>query len=416
MEEKPNIVIVLVDCLRFDYVGFFNPKSKITPNIDRIASEGAAFECCISSAPWTKSSISSLFTSVQPIKHGVYGRPNLLPSSLKTMAQAALEAGYSTLGFCENVHLRPNMGFSKGFEKYFWLKYGPVRTLALKVLRRLTFGNTREDMRMALYWPGCAEMLSRKLLKTVGKAKKPFFSYIHYLDTHRTYGIPEYRLKKELGSVGQIKKVYSDRVKQVDKVIGSLESELRKKHKPYVLVILADHGEEFMEHGRIHHPQDLYDELLHVPLVIKCGGKIPATRVKNQVRTIDIMPTLFELVGIPIPKDIDGISLVPLINGKDNSDRLAFSEAGILDGAEYVVSIRTKKFKLIKNVSQEKFEFYDLEKDPHEQNNLSSEQGVKFIGLKKKLEEYIGKRKQNVGTKMREGPDTMERLKGMGYL
>lgn len=416
MDERPNIILAVVDCLRYDFLGCYNEKINFTPNIDEIASQSVVFEQAISQAPWTKPSMASLFTALYPKNHGVYGREDILKDEHKTLAEILSSEGYYCVGFCENPYLRPHVGFARGFNKYFTEKHNFLFSLILKILRRFVIGKWKEDLRLAVYAPTPAPKLSQKVIKTIKKIKEPFFAYVHYLDAHQPYGLPEYKVSEELSTIEKRLAYYKNRVARIDKAIGTLVRFIEREKQPFIFVITADHGEEFMEHGGIDHSQKLYEELIHVPLIIYAPTILKPRRIKNLVRTIDIMPTLLDLVEtVPPSPNIDGKSLLPLIED-DGRQEVAYSEAGLRDNIEWIVSLRDQDRKIIRYVESGRCEYYDLKKDPGEKKPLKIGSDNRARKLYKLLGDYISYRAESRKSFINEDKDTIEKLKGLGYI
>jgi len=352
IKEKPNVVLILVDSLRYDFVGSYGSKENITPIIDSLAKNGVVFETAISQAPSSKMSVASVFTGNNPIKNNLYQRQDMLKDSALTIAEILKGRGYTTIAVTEAVMTRPSLGFDQGFDLFVSEKFGFLKSYFLKACRRATFGKLKEDARMKLYSPTEAATLSSKALNIIKKQKQPFFLLVHYLDPHWPFGVPNYKLMEELNSTEKIIGLYKDRVKRCDNAIGSLVSGIREISENTIFIVSADHGEMFDEHAKmvfngkrwLQRPGRLFEERIRVPLIFNAQKLFGPRRVKGVVRLIDILPTVLDLIGEKHSEKFDGVSLVSAIQGGPLSELHAITE-GVVNEDRFFegVSLRTKK-------------------------------------------------------------------------
>src|SRR5439155_1325900 len=313
-----------------------------TPSLDALAAGGAVFAQAISQAPWTAASVGSLLTGVCPSVHGIDGgvewhgrpRPGRLPfvtqrvlrPSTETLAERLHAYGYRTAGFVSNVYLNAVFGFGRGFDVYAD-DYADYSADVMTLKRR-------------------AEETNRRVLEWLGDhATEPFFLFVHYNDPHWPYDPPppygavwtagyagpltpadtgtvvesEGRPVRDLSpeDVAYLQALYDGEIAYADASLRVLLDAVRscRLARPVLTIVTADHGEEFLDHGSTSHGYTLYDEQIHVPLVVQLPGRIRPSRIGAQVRLIDVPPTILELAGVGSRRGLQGTSLVPLMTG-----------------------------------------------------------------------------------------------------
>ncbi|MFQ5599080.1 MAG: sulfatase, partial [Candidatus Krumholzibacteriia bacterium] len=349
-----HVIVVLVDTLRHDALGCYGNPWRSTPHIDALAAEGVRFDQAISSSGWTLPAVASLFTGAWPQIHGGLGKDVVLTpirDEIPTAAEVFRAAGFNTIGLANAAFVSPLLRLDRGFDVF--------------------------DHRYAYNWEirRADETIDEALRLIRARGKGSSFVFIHLFDPHLDYDPPpEYAtrftrgrheptpplswqacqdLRREGGQppttddleyVGQ---VYLGEVGFIDAQIGRLVDELRGLglYERTTLVITSDHGEEFWDHGGFEHGHTLYDELIRIPLILKpASGFVPVRRVVDeQVRIIDVMPTVFDLLEIDPPETFEGVSLLPLVQGRQTVERPAFGE-GTLYGADKLCW-RTSRYK-----------------------------------------------------------------------
>lgn len=399
----PNVLLLLVDTLRADHLGCYGAVPSPTPTLDRLAADGVLFEQTVAQSAWTMPSVASIFTGMHARSHGVVGvasdgdheyevsaetptaaDPSYLPDSLTTVAQAAQAAGITTFGVSSNPLVARATNLAKGFESF------------------VEFGWEGGES----VWPRAAEINSVFLEWLSLNHSHRFLGYLHYMDAHAPYQPPdEYRpdapahLRKAVtrGEVGKLaekladstagalsrpeldylRALYNAQIRYWDDQLAVLLDGLRAAGvaDKTIIIVTADHGEAFLEHGRLKHGVHLYDELVRVPLVI--GGSIARRgRVSTQAQGIDLFPTIAALLGLTAPVELPGRDV---LKGADRPAERAWAISetrwGIAaDGAATeLVSIRTPGWKLIHQPETGHFELYDLEDDPAEQHDRFGE-------------------------------------------
>jgi choline-sulfatase len=372
----PNVVLVIVDALRPDFLGCYGYGRPTSPNIDQIARRGIVFDNAIAHAPWTKASFSTFLTSLYPFQHGVIGWESVMPDSVLTLPETLRGAGYSTMAVINMLGITGEFKVTRGVDKLSEADKGE-----------------RDAFRT-----------SADAIELMKSAPRPFFIMIHYFDTHRPYRVPaEYvDLVRKPGDpdpflaqsvdgsregerppqeiIDRERVLYGGCIRYVDDAVGKIikyldESELSRET---VFILTADHGEAFWEHGAMAHGSNLYDEAIKVPLVIDYPRKYSRPRrFDAQVRHIDLLPTILELAGASDSRRREGTSLCPLIEtGKRPAApaRLLPQDAALCEGslkkAPDSKCIRTNDLKLIVEPATAFCEMYDLQADPAESVNL----------------------------------------------
>lgn len=429
--KKLNCLFILIDDLRYDHLSCYEYYRKTSPHIDSLAAQGILFQQAITSSSHTSSSMSSIFTSLFPLAHGarassqiVYG----LSQKQHTLATILADNGYLTAAFVANNPYVKLTGLDRGFETYYdgniFSKIPAYSLFYGRIVRKFLIRDVR------------AEHLNRQAINWLKRNyKHPFFLYIHYMDVHfprlpykkyihlleeqskldisKFKGFP-FEEKEDREELYSIISRYDGDIRYVDEYIGELLDYLKTLHlsQNTLIILAADHGEEFFDHNTLGHGAHLYDELIKVPLILYVPAKIGQPLiVSQQVRTVDIMPTIMELLNIPASSQTQGKSLLPLIEGAiDEEERYAYGGHG-----EFV---RTLQWKLIYNRDTESYELFNLQADPEEQVNL--------IDLKPEIAAHLKVRLLNHSKecmKLRLKPsetalteEVKKRLKTLGYI
>jgi arylsulfatase A-like enzyme/Tfp pilus assembly protein PilF len=392
-----NVVVVTLDTLRADRLGCYGFRGIETPNIDGVAAEGVLFEQATSTVPLTLPSHTSIFTGLIPPHHGVRDNGGFfVEEKTVTLAERMKEAGYTTGAFVGAWVLDSRWGLGQGFDLYsdrFDLSKYKVVNLGTVQKR----GD--EVMDLALAW-----------LEEV-KARK-FFAWVHLYDPHTPYEPPEPFLSRYPGQK------YLGEVAYTDHVVGRLVSWLKGAGlwNRTILVLVADHGESLGEHGEKAHTFFVYDATQHVPLVVRTpwGDR---GRSGAQVSTVDVMPTVLDLAGLPPQPGIDGRSLVRLIlrPGAD-APGVAYAETYFPRfhyGWQHLRSMRDGQWKYIEAPTPE---LYDVRQDPGETRNVYKAFSRRAEDLRVRLEKLAGTGVQAAPDQAALDPETLQRLAALGYV
>lgn len=342
---RPNVIIVLVDTLRADRMGFLGNDRGMTPFLDALAARSAVFERAYPSSSWTAPSVASLFTSRYPTQHGQTALGLALPATVPTLAATLAEAGYTTAAISGHGGMAPQLGTARGFE-VARLVSGPAGPLAKASGEAVTA--------QALEWlDGRSE----------AQRARPLFLYLHYMEPHTPYDAPPEILDRVLARRGDVARartvtdraadhvldahahmglpveraardrsrdvpltdaellqgvndLYDAEVVTIDQRLAVLFAGLGERGllDDALVVFTADHGEELLEHGKLGHGLALFEESLHVPLLIETTRRPAPARIRTVVSLLDVAPTVLAAIGVPPPAGFEGQSLWPLID------------------------------------------------------------------------------------------------------
>lgn len=441
--SRKNVVLITIDSLRADHVSCFGYHRKTTPNIDRFAKKGVLFTQAFANGPGTPQSFISILTSTYPLMfNGWKGR---LSIQRKTIAQVLKRHGYATAAFHSNPYLSSYFNYNRGFDLFedflhessekassdISIKYmvGKLMTLRkiwrnlprakiLEKLPPLREAYVRYKLQSELPYRK-AEIINRKAFSWLSRNKENFFIWLHYMDVHSPYRPPKKFLpcssiyckalipissdllfdfsKDEIYEIVEGRKIlYDGEIRYIDYFIGQLFRKIKEigVWADTFVILTADHGDEFMEHGDFGHHHKLYDEILHVPLIISGPGIKEGHRINDPVGLIDISPTILDLLGInDIPESFMGKSLVPFLRGRSPSKKRVIISETSHEGKTYL-SYRTHKWKYI-YVFDEKgwtHKLYDIQKDPKEKENISEKEKNVCNKLRYRLFEHMSQK------------------------
>jgi arylsulfatase A-like enzyme len=397
-----NVLLITVDALRADHLQCYGYARATSPRIDRLAAEGVRFSHAFAQSNCTELSLGSLYTSLYPSMHGVQrraGTASRLSQPIETLAEQMRDAGLQTYGLMTNPYLKREWGLTQGYDQIDEFRSGYRGLLPVRILHELHMIELPELI-AHLDVPRAKTVVDDAIRVLESTHGHPFFLHLHFMDVHHPYIPPEpyqemfktpgasalsaARLWYRSWSVFQmlpsdqpllpesdllrIKDLYDGAIRYTDDEIGRLLDELARLGlaENTLVVFTADHGDEFLEHGDIFHKTPaLYDELIHVPLIVRGPGLATNRNVDSIVRHIDLLPTLLDLFGLPPLAAAQGRSLRPLLTGEAGWTELpAFSQS-----YEYV-SVRTPEHKLMYDLRRDTSYCFDLATDPGEQTNV----------------------------------------------
>ena len=427
-QKRLNVILITLDALRYDHLSCYGYKRNTSANIDMIARKGVMFTQAIAQSSHTAPSVSSIMTSAMPNSHFVSGWGRTLNPRLHTLAEILKEKGFENAFFCGNLSFKINAirGIRKGFDTFFVTGF-EEKTLTGKAV----------------------QFINQNI-------NKQFFIYLHYMNTHSPYisnekfshlffdddsydktkvlpivkptddlygyrGIPE-TLSREYGGIANpdyyIAK-YDQGLRTVDEEIGIILKTLKTcgLEKRTILIVTSDHGEMLGENDLyFHHAVFLYEPLIRVPLIISCDKIIPQGKIiSDQISaSIDIMPTILDVLGINTTNVLQGNSLFPLIHGKKSRyPSYVLSDEGTVEKC-----VRTKDWKLnyVSRDGIRGYHLYNLKNDPGELNSLPLKDEGEFKLLKDKLDGYIQAKpkKGYAGPLLTE--DEKNSLRSLGYI
>jgi arylsulfatase A-like enzyme len=360
-----------------------------------------------------------------------------LPESRITLAEMLQEAGYNTVGMMSNVMIKSELQMTQGFDRVEEFDTGRFK---LSVYRTLCFlGIFKRQMSTP-----DASGVTDKAIQWLDKMKgNPFFLFVHYMDTHHPYAPPQkyeelFRSsadrteaqalfqktkrfledpdKKTLSSdeLKRLIDLYDASIRYVDEEIGRIIEEVEsiQADRETIVIVSADHGDEFMEHGKLYHNNLLTEELIRVPLIMWSSHKrFERRRVDSLVRHIDVMPTVADWAGVEAPPEVAGVTLTPLIKGEEEFDLELIAE-----GAESTCLIY-RNWKILHVDSTDSYYLYDLSVDSSARKNVSENYPEEYNLLKAKLREYMDRAEQAEAEQQKKmSPEMIEQLKALGYM
>ncbi|RLG11110.1 MAG: hypothetical protein DRN64_01885 [Thaumarchaeota archaeon] len=381
MSEKRNIVLITLDSVRADHCSFMGYHRETTPNIDRMAREGLYFENAIAPSVPTGPSIFGVFTGEYCPIGGVDFSEKKWRKEFKrrkTLAEVLSQKGYNTSAIHPHPYASAIYGFDKGF-KYFdnFVQKGQIESMKGSKISSLIVSLRKIILKegTALPW----EKFYGKILEWVESCEKPYFLWVFLLDTHTPYFPPKkkwcdlsywelaylfWKINRrdwKSGSRAEIEKIknaYDDAIHYADEFVGRLWEDLEDDDP--IFVIHADHGDGLGEHGFYRHPLLLYEELIHVPLVIYNANV--EGRINKPISLLGLAPTILELIG----EDNEFSSESFLHGGRD------WVISKVFDGSRRRIAVRTKDWKFVRGQKEED-ELYYLKEDPYEQKNVINE-------------------------------------------
>ena len=389
------MVLVTIDTLRADRVGVYGDVAAATPNLDRLAHRGVTFVDATAHAPLTLPSHASILTGQYPTRHLVRDNGGFtLPGGSPTLAETLRARGYHTAAFVSSYVLNRGTGLARGFDTYGDRFDTAAPHLSLASLQR----RGPEVARDAVAW--------------LASAARPFFLWVHFYDPHAPYDPPPAFGARFPG------RPYEGEIATSDWALGEVLRAVDKRSTNALVVVTADHGESLGEHGELEHGIFLYDATLRVPLIM-AGSMIRAgARVRQQVRHVDILPTVLDWTNATPPDRLDGISLKPLLDGRTpTTTPPSYSESlfGRLHfGWSELHAIRDGAWKYVEAPDAE---LYDIRADPAERTNVLAHKRNTAATLSKSLAGLSGSSSSSgVSATSSVDSDTVERLRTLGYL
>ncbi|MHC4217435.1 MAG: sulfatase [Planctomycetota bacterium] len=422
-EPDVNVVLISIDTLRADHLGGYGYGPPTSPQFDQLCAQSVVFENAFAQAPSTLPSHASMFTSLLPSHHGaMWSTRTPLSDKVTTLAEILQARGYRTAGFHGGGQVSGELGLGQGFDHYTEVR-----------------GRFRKTVSAAVQWldqrpPG------------------PFFLFLHTYEVHLPYGPPPRVLELfeegyagnlpdkitarqcrringsedpplEIGDadLDHIVAAYDAEIRSMDGALGRLVTSLADGGllEDALVIFTSDHGEEFDEHGLVGmHSHTLYDELLHVPLVVKLpGGTHAGRRVRTLVRSIDLAPTVLDVLGLPPQPCFAGMTVMPLIESAGLS-RVVVSQMD----KKYdppISALRTAEWKLYEDRLFWRVyhaRLFDLRTDPGEQRNVLASNFSVAGELADRLRQTESRRPALPGDPAELSPQLRQRLKSLGYL
>ncbi len=392
-----NLLLVTIDTLRADRVGCYGYAGAHTPHLDQLAAEGVRFQYAIAPVPLTLPSHASLLTGHYPASHGVHvnGRQQL-PEDIPTLPELLGERIPYRGAVVASASLDSVFGLGRGFVDYDdRIPPAPQNRFLLQSERR-----AEEVARLATQW--------------LAQAGKPFFLWVHWFDPHTPYEAP-------LSWSQKLDDPYDAEVAYTDDVLGRFLEGLGSTGslERTLVVVAGDHGESLGDHGELTHGIFLYDATVHVPLVFYYPAGLTGGRViPGQVRVIDVMPTVLDMMGVEPPEGMQGVSLLPMLLGEQEDLGLeAYLETqmpSLLYGWSPLRGLRGSDWKYVAAPQEE---LYNLSTDPDELVNLAASQPQRSAGLRSRLQEASTRVGFSPSTAVHYlDPELRRQLESLGYI
>ena len=401
--DRPDVVFILLDSVRLDHVGWGGSELPTSPRLDELAREGAAFTQTITQAPWTKPSVGTLLTGMAPSFHGATTRFGMVEPGMRTLAEAFASGGYRTLALSSNPNITPIFGFAPGFEFFHHDVTDDAENLIGRGREWLQQGGDRASF----------------LYLHLNDAHYPYDPYPEYAGMFNHTGIEahldghtEAEFRESLGAtmtaeeVESLRLSYAEEIRYLDDQVGAFVEELLAADEDILVVMVSDHGEEFLDHGDLGHGHSLHEELVRVPLQFSWNAAL-GSRMEwvggihdEQVRNIDVLPTLLDVTGLEWPvaaQALQGRSLETFFaSGSESGTRPAFSETdhpgSPLSGpCGPLRSYRADGYKMIVTApwleqTADRGWLFRLTADPGEHGNLAEEERARFDHMLKAME------------------------------
>jgi arylsulfatase A-like enzyme/Flp pilus assembly protein TadD len=392
-----NVVVITLDTTRADRLGCYGFRPAETPHIDALADEGVLFEHATATVPLTFPSHSSIFTGLVPPHHGVRDNGGFfLDDRNVTLAERLEDAGWTTGAFIGAWVLESRWGLAQGFDEYSdRFQLSKYKVVSLGTVQK----RGDEVMDDALRW-------------MEGAREKKFFAWVHLYDPHAPYDPPEPFASRFA------RQPYLGEIAYTDQVVGRLTAWLRERGlmERTVIVLTADHGESLGDHGENAHAYFIYGATTHVPLIVRTPWGRHG-RSAAQVSSVDIMPTVLDLVGLPPQPGIDGRSLArAVLDPAAKLGHVAYSESYFPRyhfGWQHLRSLRDGRYAYIDAPEPE---LYDLAADPGESRNIFKAYSQRAEDLRVKLEALAKAREDSAPARQTMDPETLQRLAALGYV
>ena len=394
-----NLLLITLDTTRADRLGAYGAIGKATPAFDRIAAEGVLFQRAVTAVPLTLPAHATIFTARYPPGHGVRDNGGFfLDANETTLAERLKANGFKTGGFVGAYVLDRRWGIAQGFDTYF---------------DDFDVTHAKGGVLASVERPG-DEVADHALAWLEQVASSRFFGWVHFYDAHSPYDPPEPYRSRVAGDF------YGGEIAFVDAQVGRLIAFLERRDllKKTIVVIIGDHGESLGEHGERTHGFFVYQAVLDIPFAVLAPfDGLRARNVADVVRSVDLLPTMMDLLSIPLNDHIDGRSLVPLMSGSVRELGLeAYGEAMYPRYHFGWSDLRALTAGRFKYIEAPRPELYDLEQDPHETHNLYDARRPLADRMAASLRTVAAPVAQAVTPSVEVDPDARARLAALGYV
>jgi len=414
-------LILDIDTLRADHLSCYGYHRYTSPRIDALASESYFFEWAFSQAPDTGPSQSSIFTGLYPSSHGLSHNGARLPDSATTLAEVFSEAGYRTAAFVDGGYMRTDFGIDQGFEQYEVYDWQGLGAIGPRVIDWLD-EHAEENFFLLIHtYDVHADYESPepfRSLFTTGMTPTPGFKpNVKQLEVIRRSQWTDQPLRLNDADLTFSEARYDGGIRFADYWVGQILEKVKALglDRTATIVLLSDHGEAFQEHGTVQHDR-LYAPVTRVPLLIRPPGGTLKTVIPSVVQVMDVMPTLLEGAGLPLPSGLQARSLFPLMRGEKVRERPAFSESPAFGNQRAIV---LDQHHLIGALGNDRLELFEFRRDPLELRNLRAEQPqmtTRLRSITKRWQDELDRRGRPEAEKPSLGEEAIKNLRALGYL
>ncbi len=426
--EDVNVLLVVLDTVGAHQVAF-DPRADTSPHLADLAARGVAFSRAYSTSSWTQPAVASLLTSRMPSAHGVMRLFDALGDDQVTMPESLRERGFATAGVISHFLLGSKYGYGQGFE-------------------------VLDESAVAGHEGITSEQVTARAVRRLDAlAGKRFFLLVHYFDPHyvynhhptfdrtSSYGGPlkpamplwdllDARPRLNAADIRYLAGLHAEEVAFTDHHLGRLLAGLRERglDRRTLVIVVGDHGEEFMEHGWIGHTNSLSELLVRVPLVVALPGTVVPQVVDEPVSLLDVLPTLLDLSRTrPATRTTQGRSLRPVLEGRrDLPARPVLAEVSfglqpgdapkLAEKMAFKTTIVSGRLKVVHDLPTGRFQHFDLASDPGERTDLSPSRRRAFLDLQERLLAWEAQRSGAPAARVSPSEDERKALRSLGYL
>lgn len=355
----PTVLVFNIDALRQDHVGCYGYALDTTPNLDALARDAVRLTGFTAPSSWTRPSVASLFTSTYSSVHGAVDRPDVLRENLPSLALELAAGGIETHCFMTNRNCIPVWGFGGDFHRF------------------------RDADTANWVHSDDADVVDLTIEMVEDAAGRPWYAYVHTMGPHEPYEPPEdfrtrftadmYADRRDDPAQQEILALYDGEIAYTDQQFGRLVDTLKEQglYDNALIIVLADHGEEFWEHGGTGHGRTLYEEQLRIPFLIKLPGNAYAGEVRHGLaEMVDLAPTVLEALGLPPAPRFQGVSMMGMIRGDEPGKPMAYASLALEDALQRAA--KSLEYKYIDDLARNQTRWFDLIADPGEQTPLET--------------------------------------------
>jgi arylsulfatase A-like enzyme len=394
----PNVLLITIDTLRADRLGAWGYDLPTSPHLDALAAQSLVFLEARSPSSWTLPALASLMTSTHSSTHGIWRFDGRLAQAFDTLAERLAARGFRTAAVGNHTFLAEKFGLHQGFQEF-------DVSLVREQLESHIAVTSPEVTARGIAWLEANRM------------NVPWLLWLHYFDPHAVYQ-EHVGFSERFGTATDSQR-YDGEIAFTDASIGDLLQVLTPLgfDDDTIVVLVADHGEEFQEHGGDGHGTSLHREVLHVPLLFRVPGMTPR-RVDEPASLVDILPTILELLGLPASTDLAGRSLVASMRGSARGRPAVLGEVRLHSPWE---SLETRAWKLLRSPASGTIRLFDLLADPTEQHDVARGHPEVVLELEARLRDRVRaaetKGRRLSGARATElSPAELRRLKDLGYV